>query len=379
MTLTQAGGGRAVRSLLRLESSVSTARALNLRALWRKNREEAEYQEKPFFRSPILNRAIILKHRLRTDELDLMGGARTTATKVILPLDVSDLRVGARSFFVNQVGYRSLLEEIETADLAADRRDATLLDLLDALPSLDPFLMRERLRQNDFSPARCYFDLSEADTARMFAFVRQELMPLIGMSFDDVEVRLFERTDKLAQKILANASDSELDPLRQGLGMGRAEFEEGVFCWKGFIYYKWTLNNLLPKVRPVASEIARIRPSDNPSDEDKAFLDASRDRLTRALDQGCSTVRETLKVYDDAYRDLTLKGQPTAFREFLLKAPTLFYQLGERLGSVDHIVSFWRYRFPPDVRPKIGTEELFDILADFESSLSFQPAIRMAA
>ena len=379
MSLVQNSGGRAVRSLLRLQSSVSTARALNLTGIWRKHREDAEYLTHPFFRSPILNRSIILKHRLRADELDLMGGARTTATKVILPLDPSDLRVGARSFFVNQIGYRSLLEEIATSDLAADRHDATLLDLLDALPSLDPFLMRERLRQNDFTPARCYFDLSESDATRMFAFVRQELKPLIGMSFDDLEVRVFERTDKLAQKILANASDSDLDPLRQGLGMGRAEFEEGVFCWKGFIYYKWTLTDLLPKVRPVADEIARIRPNDKPTNEDKAFLEASRERLVEAVDEACETVRATLKVYDDAYRDLTLKGQPTAFREFLLKAPTLFYQLGERLGSVDHIVSFWRYRFPPDVRPKIGTEELFDILADFESSLSFQPAIRMAA
>jgi len=379
MSLVQNSGGRAVRSLLRLQSSVSTARALNLTGIWRKHRENADYLANPFFRSPILNRSIILKHRLRADELDLMGGARTTATKVILPLDPGDLRVGARSFFVNQIGYRSLLEEIATSDLAADRHDATLLDLLDALPSLDPFLMRERLRQNDFTPARCYFDLSEADATRMFAFVRQELKPLIGMSFDDLEVRVFERTDKLAQKILANASDTDLDPLRQGLGMGRAEFEEGVFCWKGFIYYKWTLTDLLPKVRPVADEIARIRPNDKPTNEDKAFLEASRERLAEAVDEACDTVRATLKVYDDAYRDLTLRGQPTAFREFLLKAPTLFYQLGERLGSVDHIVSFWRYRFPPDVRPKIGTEELFDILADFESSLSFQPAIRMAA
>ncbi|HMO42947.1 MAG TPA: hypothetical protein PKB04_06415, partial [Phenylobacterium sp.] len=116
--------------------------------------------------------------------------------------------------------------------------------------------------------------------------------------------------------------DSDLEPLRHGLGMGRLEFEEGIFCWKGFIYYKWTLADLLPKVRPVSSEISRIRPPDRPTHEDQAYIDAAKARLAEALDHACDTVRDTLKVYDDAYRDLTLKGQPSAFRAFLLKAPT---------------------------------------------------------
>ena len=25
----------------------------------------------------------------------------------------------------------------------------------------------------------------------------------------------------------------------------------------------------------------------------------------------------------------------------------MFLELGEKLGSISHIVSFWRYRFPP--------------------------------
>ncbi|MGQ3017020.1 hypothetical protein [Phenylobacterium sp.] len=373
MSLLRTNSNRSVRSLLSLQSGASTARALNLTATWRKNQREPGYIESPFFRSPVLNRAIILKHRLRADEIELLGSYRTTATKVILPLDPSDLRVGARSFFIYQTGYRSLLEEVATGDLTADRRDETLLHILDGLPSLDPFLMRERLRQEEFNPDRCYFNLSEADSAQMFEFVRRELRPLVGMSFDDVDVRMFEKTDKLAQKIMANAADAELEPLRRGLNMEKAAFEEGIFCWKGFIYYKWTLNKLLPQVRPVSEEIASIKPSDKPTMEDKIYMDAAKERLEQSIDGAIVTVRNTLKVYDKAYRDLTHNGKPAAFREFLMKAPSLFYELGERLGSVDHIVSFWRYRFPAGARPKVSTEDLFDILADFEASLSFEP------
>jgi hypothetical protein len=373
MGQVRANNNRAVRSLLSLQSGVSTARALNLTAVWRKHQREAAYIEHPFFKSPVLNRAIILKHRLRADEMELLGSSRTNATKVILPLDPADLRVGARSFFIHQTGYRSLLEEVATGDQSADRRDEALLNVLDGLPSLDPFLMRERLLQEQFTPDRCYFDLSEADSAQMFEFVRQELRPLVGLTFDDLDVRLFEKAEKLAQKIMSNSSDADLDPLRLGLGMEKHAFEEGVFCWKGFIYYKWTLNNLLPQIKPVSEEIASVRPVDKPNLEDRIYMDAARERLIQSVDAACMTVRSTLKVYDKAYRDLTHNGKPAAFREFLLKAPSLFYELGERLGSVDHIVSFWRYRFPVGARPKISTEDLFDMFADFESSLSFEP------
>ena len=53
---------RTVRSLLHLQSSASTARTLNLYSVWQKHGEDELYKSKPFFRSPMLNRAIIVKH-----------------------------------------------------------------------------------------------------------------------------------------------------------------------------------------------------------------------------------------------------------------------------------------------------------------------------
>lgn len=362
---------RSVRSLVNLESNASAARTLNLLGVWRRHGEEDEYKAAPFFKSPALNRCIIVKHRLRAHERDLLFDGRQSATKVILPIDPTDLKMGARSFFVGQRGYEDFLDELARMMGGADDYDDRLLQMLDDLPSLDPFLMREKMKKSGFAPARCYFDLTDADTARMFSFVRRELMPLIGISFDSLDARLNEKTSKLASKILDNASDAELEPLRQGMGMNKPEFEEGVFCWKGFIYYKWTLSDLLPKVRPVAGEIANIKPEGPTSDDERTYILTARAGLATAIARACETVRTTLKVYDDAYADLTRNGQPQTFREFLLKAPSLFYELGERLGAVHHIISFWRYRFPEGARMRISSEELSDLLADFETSLSF--------
>lgn len=360
---------RAVRNLVNLRSSGSSSRTLNLLSVWEKEADTDIYRTAPFFKNPVLNRSIIVKHRLRTGEHDLFGDSRSAATKVILPINLTDLRCGGRSFFVNQRGYQAILDEISNHDLAPQDRD--LLSILDNLPSLDPFLMRERLKKSGYRPARCYFDITENDTARMFEFTRRELQPLIGMTFDESDSGAADRVSKLAMKILNNAGDAELEPLRQGLGMDRPSFEEGVFCWKGFIYYKWSLIDLAPTVKPVSDEIAKIAPSGTSTEEEKKFIIGARQRLVKAIAQACDTVRNTLKVYDDAYAELTQNGQPKIFREFLLEAPGLFHDLGERVGAVQHIVSFWRYRFPNGVRTKIVAEELYELLADFEQSLNF--------
>ena len=360
-----------MRSLVHLSANASTARTLNLISVWERWGDDADYARLPFFESPVLNRSIVLKHRLRNHERDAFRYDRSLATKVILPIDPTDLNVGARSFFVGQKGYEVFLDELAAGGTGVGGNDDRMLQVLDTLPSLDPFLMRERLKKEGFAPARCYFDLTDADMARMFRFVQGEVAPLIGMSFGDVSV-MNEKTGKLATKILANASDAEMEPLRQGLDMSRPDFEEGIFCWKGFIYYKWTLGDLLPRVRPIASQIATIKPTGMMTDDERDYIQPAQARLSKSIAQSCETVRTTLKVYEDAYADLTKHGQPKAFREFLLKAPHLFNELGERLGAVHHIVNFWAFRFPEGERAQVSAEELFDLLADFEASLNWQ-------
>jgi hypothetical protein len=364
---------RTVRSLTQLEPNASTTRTLNLISVWKKNSEDDNYKRNPLFKTPILNRSIIVKHRLRRNERDAFSDDRSVATKVIIPLDITDLRLGARSFFVGQNRYNDVITDLFSTTERTKHHDESLLELIASLPSLDPFLMRERLRKNSFNPARCYFEISTADTARMFDFVRCEITPLIGISFNDIDARLNEKISKLAEKILDNANDDELDPLRQGMGMDKASFEEGIFCWKGFLYYKWCLIELISNIKPVSNEIATARPTGPVTADDLTFIVESRSRLVKAIAMACETVRSTLSVYDDAYDDLTKYGQPLAFREFLLKAPSMFCELGERLGAVQHIVSFWRFRFPAGSHKRINAVELCDLFADFERSLNLPP------
>jgi hypothetical protein len=361
---------RSIRSLVNLKANAPSARTLNLLAVWATYGDTLAHAQRPFFHSSVLNRSIIVKHRLRRDERDLFNAPRRLTTKVILPLDPGDLRIGGQAFFVGQIDYGRQLQHMTGLSAADGRRDDQLLQLLDTLPSLDPFLIRERLREAGYLPARCYFDLSEADARRMYGFLRQELEPLIAASFTGAPEALDKKTAKLASKILTNANDEELEPLRVVLGMSQAEFAEGVFCWKGYVYYKWRMSELLPLVRPVAQRIASIRTFDTATKDGEVYIASSRRILRRAIVEACRSTQGALKVYDDAFTDLTRKGQPKAFREFLMRSPEMFQALGERLGVLEHIVTFWRYRFPDGEPPAIRVEELRDIFMDFETGLN---------
>ena len=273
--------------------------------------------------------------------------------------------------FVGQKLFKECLQQAFGVDLTPDSPDMKTLQLLDETPTLDPFLLREQLLRHDLEPARCYFELSEADTKRMFTFAQREIEPLVRMSVGEgVEAGAFAAT--LTQKILSNSGDAALEPLRRTMQLDAAQFEEGAFCWKAFLYYKWQLTDLLPRVGPVLEQIQTIKPRGPMSDETKAYLSTTRETMRTALVASCRQVKTTLKIYDDAYRNLTENSNPLAFRDFLLKAPRLFNELGERLGAIEHIVSFWRFRFPGGKQPVVTPEELADIFMDFENSLSIE-------
>jgi hypothetical protein len=359
---------RNVRNLAHLQESASTARVLNLLRIHERRSRDPEYLTNPFFYNPVLNRSLIIKHRLRRHEAELFFDGRQTATKLIFPIDGADLRVGGRSVFVGQLNYDASMDGLLGDGWMTDTRDREMLEIIDSIPLLDPFLLREQLRRNNREPGRCYFEISDGDMNRMYAFVQAEVQKLVDLCYQGQASG--EEGSKLVRKILSNAVGAETEPLRLTLRLEKQQYQEGVFCWKGFLYYKWTLNETLPAVKRVSDAIGAAKPRGTMDMTTRAYLEKTRTDLQESVLRITNTARKTLAIYDRAFASL-MGGQPTAFRDFLLSAPSMFTDLGERLGAINHITSFWDFRFPRGRLPVITPEELTDIFADFEASLAF--------
>jgi hypothetical protein len=351
---------RSVRFLSAL-GRASTSRVLNLYRIAADHEGDAEHWENPLFLSPLINRSFLLKHRIRADEAYLFPCPKAVATKIIIPFDFQDLKAGGRSLFVDQRGYSDMLRSAGNYSGDALDRDLWVLRLLNAVPSLDPFLLREHLRNNNIEVSPTYFAISEGDQARMYDFVRNEMSKLVILAGGGGE-----SGNRLVSAMLSNQIDEKLEPLRLTLGLTGNDFREGVFSWRGFLYYKWSMGKFWPDVMGVLRDINKIQPMGGQTPEQKVYLASARlNIIDRVRDNG-NEVNKSLAVYDTSFRDLVENQSPRKFRDFLLSAPYMFLELGEKLGSISHIVSFWRYRFAPG-SPQIDSEELSAIFQDFSS------------
>jgi len=369
---------RTVRSLVALERSASTARVLNLAATHRKLEDDRSLETQPFFQNRLLNHGIVVKHRVRPHERESFAHPLATVTKLLVPIDANDLKVGARVLMVGQRDFDEVAEEMFGGALRPGARDRQVLDLIDELPSLDPFLLREYLKRNGFEPARAYFAITDADIQRMYDFVRDQVTSLVTLSSGAGGAG--PAASRLVEKLLSNAPDVGFEPLKETLRLSDKDYEDGVFCWRGFLYYKWVLAELTPQLARVMVDLARLQPRGPQTAETAAYLPSARRRIETAVIIGVESVNRLLEVYDNAYRSLTIDGQPSRFRTFLLEAPDMFMALGEQSGAVQHVASFWRYRFPPGRCPPVSPEELMDIFLDFEDGLTLvpQPSLNVA-
>jgi len=360
---------RAIRKLSNINHSASTSRVLNLNKIYNMHGQDPEYSEKPLFNNRILNQSIILKHRLRQNELELFEDHRSVVTKIILPIDRFDLRSGGQYMFLGQRGEDTIMSQFLSDSTSMGASDRKVLDVLDSLPSFDPFLVREHLRRKGVEPAACYFNISPADQRRMLGFVELEISELAGLSVGG-SPKLHESVAALAVKLMSNETAEEMEPLRTAMRMDRISFVDGLFAWKGLLYYKWVLRELHQQLPQVMTELRQIKASGPIAVDMQHYLGVARRRITTAVARNILVTRRLLDVYDTAYRGLTRGNEPLAFREFLINAPHFFLELGETLGVLSHVVSYWRFRFKKGAPAQISAAELNDILMDFDLGLA---------
>ena len=364
-----ASNNRDVRNLANLGETASTSRVLNLSQIHLNSARDKEYQLRPFFRDSQLNKCILVKHTLRANERDLFGHPRRTATKIILPFDPLELKLGGRSILVNQSGFDAFCRAYFNTDDVNGNSDVQVLRLLDALPSLDPFLVREHLSRNGFRPGACYLKISPFDVQRMIGFANEEIERLVRTAFSDALTG--GAAIKLAGKILANELDKELWPLKKTLRMSDDEFSDGIFSWRGFLYFKWRHLELQEEMRKVLEGLASYQPMGTADETVRDYLREVRPRLARKIVNAIANVGRTLNVYDQAYHALVEGENAGPFRRFLLDGPSLFFELGENIGILSHIGSFWGYRMSQAMQSqRLTPMEYSDILMDFEDSLS---------
>jgi hypothetical protein len=349
-----------------------SARLLNLHGLAAERPTDPDYYVKPMFAHPVLNRSIIVKHNVRPGEEERLAPRRFNTTKVIFPFDPRDLNLGGQYLFVDQQDFiPALTRHLEYGDLPLGR-DVAVLRVLDGLPTLDPFLVREGLVSHRFSVDGSYFRFSEPEKAHMLGFVEHEIEALIKLCFGEVKYH-DERAKRLSQLLVADHDSPELEPLRVTLRMDGAEFMSAMFAWKAFLYYRWRAHDLTPALKATIKSMGRIGRRRYDTDALRFVLSA-KVLLETTLAKSWREIGLKLKMYDRAYEGLTQDQKPENFRRFLMTGSDLFIDLGNRIGVLEQVVSFWEHRLIQHHTGNQSPEEVLDAMRDLLQGLSIWPS-----
>ncbi len=359
------------RRLALLKSSASTSRVLNLPWIQERYRDEPDLRARPLFVSQRLNECIIIKHPLQPHERKDLQLNQANATKIVLPFASTDLGMGGYAAFLEERGFDNSLRELlgVAPGTPAFVRDCVILKELARLPSLDPYLLRERFKRLGFAISPCYFEVSEADIRELQRAVAADIGLLVHLAYGSDGDDAKPLAAKLAHLLLTDDMSDALIPLRDTLRLSTEQHDAAMFGWKGFLYYKWLVSSMRLSFRPVISEIlsARIAGGDK---SEITRLGQIRSRIATRFSKRVQQIETALQSYDDAFSSLVGDGKPGAFRKFLLDAPQMFLDTGSQLAAVNHITSFWRQRYPTAPTAPLELEDAFDLFREFETSLS---------
>lgn len=366
-----------MRDLGELLRHAESSRVLNLYKVHADWQDRQEYKALPFFENKVLNRAIVMKYAVQPSDTYSYRKPKRRATKLIFPLDRNDLSIGGLFAFVGQKNLLPLLAR-HFSGRPLSERDQRVLQMLDHLPTFDPFLLYSLLKTNGIAVSEIYFQLSEQDCQAIQREMAGEFAPLIALCCPEADGDSGQVKQFIDKIINFNAGEA-LDTLRQSFGLTREDFAMAMFAWRGIIYYKWRSASLRTKLDDILCHMSSIRVTDHGGPLKVQMLELSRGKVLKMARIAGERVFSTIERYDTVYDQFVQDGEVEKFRVFLKTAPGLFVTCGQSVAILEHIMNFFETRTQ---RIRDGILTSFDfarLLAELELELGidFQAKLRV--
>ena len=350
----------------------ATSRILDLHSIGRRYGELDAYSAKPFFLHPRLNRCFIIKHTVRAHERPYVMSSQPVVTKVLVPLAETDLSLGGHAVFVEELGFaqkiRTLFERPDEPHLI----DLDLIRLreLAAMPSFDPFLLAERYRDHARPIHDLYFDISDDEKERMEDSVARQIVSVVALAFSDESHDLdTDRAMRFTRQLLACDLNGRLSVLRKSLDMTEIEFRAGIFGWRGVLYYRWHMTEALGALKAFITQLKAVTIV-GASDHEYSELQHMRRTIIDETRHRWACLTSIMEEYEHVFGRFCRGEDANGFRTFLLKAPSLFYDVGSDLSVVSHVPGYWRYWARQNAKGFLHAREAVSLFSDFIASVT---------
>lgn len=347
-----------------------THRGLNRAVFIKRPKEIAPPSSSPLVASAeILDggelRTISLDTHVRVEKGDI-------ATVVYIPYDADNIAGGGSSFELGGRGRTQALLDVTGFDARADseaaRRDLRVLDLIEDLPSLDPFLLKDRIAAEGVPVPEAYFTIPEAEFEEIKRYILTKFRPITERVVDPASGNAAHTTEQFILKLWEARDLDYLQPITKVFRIDPEQAAEIYYSWKGVTYYEYQYKRGQKTLLGFAEWLhARAVPSNYVKAAQREALTIAAREVASAFARHLRNSSDILRIYNQSYEDLFVKGgDARPFIAFLRDSASLFWDIAASISALNHGVAVWRQKTRHAEEGRLTAEELkplLDILA----------------
>jgi hypothetical protein len=299
-----------------------------------------------FFKMKKLHGIVLIKEAI-LDTSNRDPGDPVIGSKLYIPYNQLDIYAGGRSVFYHDPRLLEVLNELlglrgAVPDEDDLRHDVKMLGILDGLPSLDGFLMRDALELEGISANEQYFEVSGAERATIRDFVRLRFEPLVRRACGEGGA-LAGKVTQLIDKIWEAKDKEALAPLIRAFHFPDDEALSIFASWKGINFYTFEYARAKPQREQFGLWLRdKWSPRNFVARSELDFLRQSRRTTAERLRSRWNTIEAISREYDALYdRFLSTPDGVGDFVGFLRRSREIYWSMGEALSKIDHAIHCW--------------------------------------
>lgn len=295
--------------------------------------------------------------------------------KLYFPFDPAQMYDGGQYLFFDADTFRremiTLFGNPEGMDDAAYDHDCRILAALDDIPTLDPFLVRDRLNGENLTVDPRYLMITAEEWKQVQHYIRNKIRPMVAMALPDGLTHADEHVGPMIDAFW-NARDlTVLEPLMVAFRLPQDRTKDIIHAWKGVAYFEYHYAHVQKQVVEFARWMGgNITAHMTISRTDLMDINQIRDHIRQKIKDHLTICTRVLGEYNDSYEKLfQRKESPAPFINFLAQSPQHFWTIGESIMRMMHASETWRRSCPNPENMRKDVSQLRTLLSALDDLL----------
>lgn len=330
------------------------------------------------FQTDILNKSVILKQYEKIlpktskstmfDEnfLQQFGGGQKAPppvnvnTVIYFPYDFENAYDGGESVVYSGKKFIEMLaKKVAQGNPSKDlmsrlNADTRILDLLDSMHSLDPFLFRSKAEQYNLEDAihPDYYAISREEWDQIQLPIRDKITRLVSKALgerggEEDAASEQDHVNHFLQKIWHAKDIAGIEPFVKSLQIAPDDAPNLFFAWKAVCYYQLRFDQMMESMKTMFHWIGHDElcfPTDSLqlSKSQQGRIIERRTALRKKVREGFIAAHKVISEYEHSYSQFVNNDKPRLFLNFLADAETSYLLLSNHVSIATHSVNFWR-------------------------------------